>query len=161
MEQVLSSLTDAAQLDSGAVRKVFTLSGQPVTFLPQFFSSEDVFFVYGNERYSQDDFELEFEESKAIQSYKKTPGLRNGYNKRKILNLFSFLIYTFRIGPKPKMPKKELNRTYNSEENLLVKLSKDSNIILPMSLRQKYLVGRMIGDGISLIFYLRKELLIH
>lgn len=78
MEQVLSALTEAAQLDSGAVRKVFTLSGQPVTLLPQFFSAEDVFFVYGNERYSQDDFELEFEESKAIQSYKKTPGLRNG-----------------------------------------------------------------------------------
>ncbi|KAF2902983.1 hypothetical protein ILUMI_03210 [Ignelater luminosus] len=129
MEQVLSALTEAAQLDSGAVRKVFTLSGQPVTLLPQFFSAEDVFFVYGNERYSQDDFELEFEESKAIQSYKKTPGLRNG------------------VGPKPKMPKKELNRTYESDENLLVKLSKDNNIVLPMSLRQKYTVGRMIGDG--------------
>lgn len=78
MEQVLSALTDAASLDSGAVRKVFTLSGQQVTSLPQFFSSEDVFFVYGNERYSQEDFELEFEESKAIQQNKKTPGLRNG-----------------------------------------------------------------------------------
>jgi doublecortin-like kinase 1/2 len=78
MEQVLSALTEAAQLDSGAVRKVFSLSGQPVTNLSQFFSSEDVFFVYGNERFSQDDFELEFEESKAIQQYKKTPGLKNG-----------------------------------------------------------------------------------
>ncbi|KAK5650851.1 hypothetical protein RI129_001880 [Pyrocoelia pectoralis] len=127
LEQVFSSLTDTAQLDSGAVRKVFTLSGQPVTVLQQFFSGEDVFFVYGNERFSPDDFELEFEESKSIQSYKKTPGLRNG------------------VGPKPKMPKKELNRTYDSTENLLAKLSKD--IILPSSLRQKYNVGRMIGDG--------------
>lgn len=78
LEQVLSALTEAAQLDSGAVRKVFTLSGQPVTTLSQFFMNEDVFFVYGNERYSSDDFELEFEESKAIQQYKKTPGLKNG-----------------------------------------------------------------------------------
>jgi doublecortin-like kinase 1/2 len=129
MEQVLSALTEAAQLDSGAVRKVFSLSGQPVTNLSQFFSSEDVFFVYGNERFSQDDFELEFEESKAIQQYKKTPGLKNG------------------AGPKPKMPKKELNRTYESSESLLRKLSEDNNIILPLSLRQKYVVGRMIGDG--------------
>lgn len=79
MDQVLISLTEAASLDSGAVRKVFKLSGQPVNSLPQFFSSEDVFFVYGNERYSQEDFELEFEESRAIQQHKKTPGLRNGY----------------------------------------------------------------------------------
>ncbi|XP_044262083.1 serine/threonine-protein kinase GL21140 [Tribolium madens] len=129
MEQVLSALTEAAQLDSGAVRKVFTLSGQAVTILSQFFSSEDVFFVYGNERFSQDDFELEFEESKAIQHYKKTPGLKNG------------------AGPKPKMPKKELNRTYESSESLLRRLGEDNNIILPLSLRQKYTVGRMIGDG--------------
>lgn len=86
MDQVLSALTDAARLDSGAVRKVFTLSGQQVTSLPQFFENEDVFFVYGNERFSLDDFELEFEESKAIQQFKKTPGLRNGY----ILDVYSF-----------------------------------------------------------------------
>lgn len=79
LEQILSSLTDAAQLDSGAVRKVFTLSGQSVSSLEQFFDSEDVFFVYGNERTNQDDFELEFEESKTIQSYKKPPGYKNGY----------------------------------------------------------------------------------
>ena len=79
MEQVLGSLTEAASLDSGAVRKVFTLSGQQVTSLPQFFSSDDIFFVYGNERYQQEDFELEFEESKVIQQSKRTPGLRNGY----------------------------------------------------------------------------------
>ncbi|GJQ87040.1 hypothetical protein Trydic_g12620 [Trypoxylus dichotomus] len=128
MEQVLSALTEAACLDSGAVRKVFTLSRQPVTSLPQFFASEDVFFVYGNERFSQEDFELEFEESKAIQQYKKVPGLRNG------------------AGPKPKMPKKELNRTYESNENLLAKLSKD-NTVLPATLRQKFNIGEMIGDG--------------
>lgn len=78
LDQVFSSLTETAQLDSGAVRKVYTLSGLPVTSLEQFFNSEDVFFVYGNERVSSDDFELEFEESKTIQQYKKTPGLKNG-----------------------------------------------------------------------------------
>ncbi|KAI4459065.1 serine/threonine-protein kinase [Holotrichia oblita] len=118
MEQVLSALTEAASLDSGAVRKVFTLTRQPVTSLPQFFASEDVFFVYGNERFAQEDFELEFEESKAIQH----------------------------AGPKPKMPKKELNRTYESNENLLVKFSKD-NMVLPTVLRQKFNIGDMIGDG--------------
>lgn len=128
IEQVLRALTDAAQLDSGAVRKVYSLSGQNVTELSQYFQADDVFFVYGNERFNIDDIELEFEESKAIQSYKKTPGRRNG------------------SGPKPKLPKKELNRTYESEGNLLAKLSKDDNIPLPSNLK-RYQIGRLIGDG--------------
>lgn len=78
LDQVFGSLTETAQLDSGAVRKVFSLSGLPITSLEQFYNSEDVFFVYGNERVSSDDFELEFEESKTIQQCKKTPGLKNG-----------------------------------------------------------------------------------
>lgn len=132
MDQVLGALTEAARLDSGAVRRVFTLSGQTVTSLPQFFESEDVFFVYGNERFSQDDFELEFEESKAIQQYKKTPGLKNGSASL----------------PKPKMPVKNKNKNYSSEENsLLAKLSKDNSISLPPTLKLQYIVGRMIGDG--------------
>ncbi|CAH0558926.1 unnamed protein product [Brassicogethes aeneus] len=115
-EQVLSAFSELCQL---AVRKVFTLSGQPVNDLPQLFNTDDVFFVYGNERFSQDDFELEFEESKEIQKYKKVPGLRNG------------------AGPKPKMPKKDLNRTYELSED----------ITLPPSLNKKFVVGRLIGDG--------------
>lgn len=57
---------------------MYTLSGLSVTSLEQFFDSEDVFFVYGNERVSSDDFELEFEESKTIQQHKKPPALKNG-----------------------------------------------------------------------------------
>lgn len=46
------------------------------------------------------------------------------------------------------MPNKQKRKTTSSsEENLLVKLSKDNNIILPQPLRQKYTVGKMIGDG--------------
>ncbi|KAG5886685.1 hypothetical protein JTB14_007087 [Gonioctena quinquepunctata] len=135
LEQVLSAFSEVAQL---AVRKVFSLSGQSITDLPQFFATDDVFFVYGNEKASQADFELEFEESKAIQSYKRTPGLRNG------------------AGPKPKMPKKELNRTYESEESLLKKLSEDNNIILPVSLKT-YSVGRTIGDGNFAVVRLCKD----
>lgn len=45
------------------------------------------------------------------------------------------------------MPKKELNRTYESEESLLKKLSEENNVGLPGSLKNKYTVGRVIGDG--------------
>ncbi|CAG9815807.1 unnamed protein product [Phaedon cochleariae] len=140
MEQLLSAFSETAQL---AVRKVFTLSGQSVNDLSQLFETDDVFFIYGNEKSSQNDFELEFEESKAIQSYKKTPGLRNGIS--------------YRAGPKPKMPKKELNRTYESEESLLKKLSEDNNLILPVPLKGKYVVGRTIGDGNFAVVRLCKD----
>lgn len=52
--------------------------GQQVTTLPQFFDTDEVFFIYGNERHTQEDFELDFEESKAIQQYKKTSCHSNG-----------------------------------------------------------------------------------
>lgn len=56
------------------------------------------------------------------------------------------------------MPNKQKNRTYSSEEeSLLVKLSKDNNIVLPLSLRQKYTVGRMIGDGNFAVVRLCKD----
>lgn len=74
--------------------------------------------------------------------------------------MFQFLIFSiclhcyfneifFRAGPKPKMPKKELNRTYESEESLLKKLSEENNVGLPGSLKNKYTLGRIIGDGKS------------
>lgn len=51
------------------------------------------------------------------------------------------------------MPGKALNKTYSSEENsLLSKLSKDNNITLPPVFKQKYSVGRMIGDGMFSTF---------
>lgn len=60
---------------------------------------------------------------------------------------------TFRAGPKPKMPRKAMNKTNSSEENsLLAKLSKDNNITLPPAFKSKYIVGRMIGDGKCLFF---------
>lgn len=60
---------------------------------------------------------------------------------------WSLVFSVFRAGPKPKMPKKELNRTYESEESLLKKLSEENNVGLPGSLKNKYIVGRIIGDG--------------
>ena len=73
MDQVLNALTEVVRLDSGAVRRVYTLAGSLVTSLEHFFLDDDVFFVYGNERMNPDDFELEYEESKFIQQYKKAP----------------------------------------------------------------------------------------
>uniref|UniRef100_A0A672FCR8 Serine/threonine-protein kinase DCLK2 n=1 Tax=Salarias fasciatus TaxID=181472 RepID=A0A672FCR8_SALFA len=60
-DQVLTDITDAIKLDSGAVRRLYTLEGKQITCLQDFFGDDDVFIACGPEkyRYSQDDFVLD------------------------------------------------------------------------------------------------------
>ncbi|XP_061619938.1 serine/threonine-protein kinase DCLK2-like isoform X2 [Phyllopteryx taeniolatus] len=59
-EQVLADITEAIKLDSGAVKKLYTLDGKQLTCLQDFFGDDDVFMACGLEkfRYAQDDFVL-------------------------------------------------------------------------------------------------------
>uniref|UniRef100_A0AAY5E939 Serine/threonine-protein kinase DCLK2 n=1 Tax=Electrophorus electricus TaxID=8005 RepID=A0AAY5E939_ELEEL len=56
-EQVLADITEAIKLDSGAVKKLYTLDGKQVCVLQDFFGDDDVFIACGPEkfRYAQDD----------------------------------------------------------------------------------------------------------
>ncbi|XP_035783771.1 serine/threonine-protein kinase GL21140-like [Anopheles albimanus] len=128
-EHVLTAITQCVKLDTGCVRKVFTVAGVPVHRLSQFFEEDDVFFAYGNERVGANDFELEAEESKAIQAHRKT--LRSS---------------TTRTGPKPKMPVKSHNDTFVCVDESLLNggIHPDS---LPLELQAKYTLGSVIGDG--------------
>ncbi|XP_035377583.1 serine/threonine-protein kinase DCLK2-like isoform X2 [Electrophorus electricus] len=56
-EQVLADITEAIKLDSGAVKKLYTLDGKQLTSLQDFFGDDDVFIACGPEkfRYAQDD----------------------------------------------------------------------------------------------------------
>ncbi|XP_029287894.1 serine/threonine-protein kinase DCLK2 isoform X1 [Cottoperca gobio] len=60
-EQVLTDITDAIKLDSGAVRRLYTLEGKQIICLQDFFGDDDVFIACGPEkhRYAQDDFVLD------------------------------------------------------------------------------------------------------
>lgn len=128
-EHVLTAITQCVKLDTGCVRKVFTVSGVPVQQLAQFFGDDDVFFAYGNERVGVNDFELEAEESKAIAAHRKT--LRSS---------------TTRTGPKPKMPVKSHNDTFVCVDESVLNggILPDS---LPLELQAKYTLGTVIGDG--------------
>lgn len=80
-EHVLTLITESIKLDTGAVRKVYVSSGCQITHLEQFFELEDLFFVYGSERVSQDDMKLDFEEMRIVQAHKR--GLRRPANELK------------------------------------------------------------------------------
>lgn len=127
-EHALEAITDSVKLDSGAVRKVYTLNGVQVNNLEQFFSNDDdIFLAYGAEKSSQEDFELDFEESKAVQSFRKGPCLSKRHG-----------------GPMPPMPKK------SGKKNLTIPQVRTPSpvfIQLPLPLRMHFLAGHVIGDG--------------
>uniref|UniRef100_A0A8C9U682 non-specific serine/threonine protein kinase n=1 Tax=Scleropages formosus TaxID=113540 RepID=A0A8C9U682_SCLFO len=59
-EQVLTDITDAIKLDSGVVKKLYTLDGKQVTCLQDFFGEDDIFIACGPEKYRyQDDLLLD------------------------------------------------------------------------------------------------------
>lgn len=131
-EHVLTAVTQKVHLDTGYVRKVFTLSGNPVTQLADFFGDDDVFFAYGTERVNNpDDFRLEADEQKALQAIRKTVRTRGATCK----------------GPKPKMPVKS-NKMYDEEETSSTFDESDIDASdYPALLKELYVLGKVIGDG--------------
>ncbi|KAK3554523.1 hypothetical protein QTP70_024429 [Hemibagrus guttatus] len=73
-EQVLTDISDAIKLDSGVVKRLYTLEGKQgflqVTCLQDFFGDHDVFIACGPEkfRYAQDDFVLDHSECSVLKS---------------------------------------------------------------------------------------------
>ncbi|XP_034055382.1 serine/threonine-protein kinase DCLK1a isoform X1 [Gymnodraco acuticeps] len=68
-EQVLTDITDAIKLDSGVVKKIYTLEGKLVTCLQDFFGDEDVFVACGPEKYRyQEDLMLDESECRVMKT---------------------------------------------------------------------------------------------
>lgn len=132
-DHTLSTITDVAKLDTGAVRKIYTSDGNQVTNLEGFFAEDDIFFAYGSERASPDDFNLDFEELKAIQSLVK--GLRRTGGELKsgthCLDKFG------KSGPK--LP--------NKTKALKLQRRQESALNISSNLLSRYIVGQEIGDG--------------
>ena len=127
LEHAFEAITNAVKLDSGAVRRVYTLAGKPVISLEQFFECEEVFVAYGSEKSTQDDFELDTEESKNVQSFRRGPWV----SKRQ-------------SGPMPVMPRKSGKRITNAPQ---VRTPSPSWPDLPQPLRIVYTAGPVIGEG--------------
>uniref|UniRef100_A0A8C6SJ62 Doublecortin-like kinase 1b n=1 Tax=Neogobius melanostomus TaxID=47308 RepID=A0A8C6SJ62_9GOBI len=59
-DQVMTDITDAIKLDTGAVKRLYTVEGKMVTCLQDFFGDDDIFFACGPEKFRyQDDFNLD------------------------------------------------------------------------------------------------------
>jgi doublecortin-like kinase 1/2 len=80
LDMVLADLTITVRLDTGAVRKLFTLSGSPVNSLLDL-GDEEVFIAYGVDKASQDDFDLDLIEFRNVQAILKSQKLDLKYEK--------------------------------------------------------------------------------
>uniref|UniRef100_A0A4W3J9N3 Doublecortin domain-containing protein n=1 Tax=Callorhinchus milii TaxID=7868 RepID=A0A4W3J9N3_CALMI len=69
-EQVLTDITEAIKLETGVVKKLYTLDGKQVSCLQDFFGDDDVFIACGPEkfRYAQDDFSLDENECRVVKT---------------------------------------------------------------------------------------------
>ncbi|XP_073439320.1 serine/threonine-protein kinase DCLK1 isoform X4 [Dendrobates tinctorius] len=77
-EQVLTDITDAIKLDSGVVKRLYTLDGKQVMCLQDFFGDDDIFIACGPEKFRyQDDFLLDESECRVVKStsYTKLPNI--------------------------------------------------------------------------------------
>lgn len=161
--QVLGDITEAIKLDSGAVRKIFTLDGKPVTELVDFFKDDDIFIAYGPEKYSHDDFDLDSDEFKALSPHAKSP-IPFRRNKKKIAPKSSSTMSPMFTntdepetgcstnGSSPAGSPRLTRRRIRSKSPK--KASSDSNghfspavYCCPSVVTAKYEVGRIIGDG--------------
>ncbi|XP_008202852.1 serine/threonine-protein kinase GA29083 [Nasonia vitripennis] len=130
VEHVLGAITEVIKLDSGAVRKVYSLAGQQITLLEQFFDEDEIFIVYGLEKPNHEDFELDFEESKCVQ------GFRKGHCSIKKHN-----------GPMPKMPARNKLDKRSSYTLQSARTPSPSASNFPIPLKFHYSIGHIIGDG--------------
>ncbi|KAM6907323.1 serine/threonine-protein kinase DCLK1a [Xenentodon cancila] len=87
-EQVLTDITDAIKLDSGVVKKIYTLEGKLVACLQDFFGDEDIFVACGPEKFRyQDDLMLDESECRMMKSvtYGKMSASLNRFSPKAII----------------------------------------------------------------------------
>lgn len=148
-EQVLVDLTSAIKLDTGAVRKVFTLSGKQVTCLAEFFGEEEIFIAYGTEKFSHEDFELDAEEWKYLTGSNKNITKKSKTSTGSVQSPTpskrspgSSTHSSQAASPKPS------RRLYPSAAKIKQQNGHSVTVhSLPKEITDHYEIGKIIGDG--------------
>uniref|UniRef100_A0A672N542 Serine/threonine-protein kinase DCLK2 n=1 Tax=Sinocyclocheilus grahami TaxID=75366 RepID=A0A672N542_SINGR len=161
-EQVLTDITDAIKLDSGIVKRIYTLEGKQVICLQDFFGEEDIFIACGPEKFRyQDDFMLDDSDrllKSSLFEYKSTGSLLGTLEI--FAELHSQTLYTFFFqlstphsakSPSPSstspgsLKKCRVRPSLHNHPNTHTHETPIPTV--PSSISDRYKVGRMIGDG--------------
>uniref|UniRef100_A0A673CAE9 Serine/threonine-protein kinase DCLK2 n=1 Tax=Sphaeramia orbicularis TaxID=375764 RepID=A0A673CAE9_9TELE len=134
-EQVMTDVTDAIKLDSGVVKRLYTVDGKMVTCLQDFFGDDDIFLACGPEKFRyQDDFNLDENgnyTNGTAGSQLSTP--RSGKSP----------------SPSPTSPASLRRRQVleNRCSHEYTNKPMDEHPSVPPSIAERYKVGRTLGDG--------------
>uniref|UniRef100_A0A8C1W8U6 Serine/threonine-protein kinase DCLK2 n=1 Tax=Cyprinus carpio TaxID=7962 RepID=A0A8C1W8U6_CYPCA len=170
-EQVLTDITDAIKLDSGAVKRLYTLEGKQITCLQDFFGDDDVFIACGPEkyRYAQDDFVLDHSECQVLKSSysprsappvrysgskspgttrrNKSPGSVNGVPNSQITTPRS----AKSSSSSPTSPRSMRNFKVNplawQQASTVLLIINGNRNLAASTIMDKYKIGKVIGDG--------------
>uniref|UniRef100_A0A9J8BG14 Serine/threonine-protein kinase DCLK2 n=1 Tax=Cyprinus carpio carpio TaxID=630221 RepID=A0A9J8BG14_CYPCA len=170
-EQVLTDITDAIKLDSGAVKRLYTLEGKQITCLQDFFGDDDVFIACGPEkyRYAQDDFVLDHSECQVLKSSyssrsappvrysgskspgptrrSKSPGSVNGVPNSQITTPKS----AKSSSSSPTSPRSIRNFKVSplawQQASIVLLIINGNRNLTASTILDKYKIGKVIGDG--------------
>ncbi|KAG7262864.1 hypothetical protein CRUP_034208 [Coryphaenoides rupestris] len=149
-DQVMTDITDAVKLDSGVVKRLYTVDGKAVTCLQDFFGEEDIFIACGPEKFRyQDDLLLEHNANGTAGSQLSTP--RSGKSP----------------SPTPTSPASLRRRRSSQQSGSSLSLAStrvcdsledwdtppgeadgaDGSAHIPPSIAERYRIGRTLGGG--------------
>ncbi|ELT89101.1 hypothetical protein CAPTEDRAFT_228781 [Capitella teleta] len=158
-QQVMNDITSTIKLDTGAVRKLFTLGGKQITCLRDFFGEESMFIAYGNEKYALDDFDstnpCTRTEVKFSSAYKcvrqreritlKSPKMPRRMPMSASSSSNSLLSESLR-SKTPKSPASARRRLGSASSKVKV-IAAPATPTFPRELSLKYQIGQIIGEG--------------
>ncbi|XP_050960641.1 serine/threonine-protein kinase DCLK2-like isoform X2 [Labeo rohita] len=149
-DQVLADITEAIKLDSGVVKRLYTLDGKQLTSLQDFFGDDDVFMACGLEkfRYAQDDAAIGHAGKAAAAAFvnaseaprSDSPPVRSSQSPCSPGTQRSRKTSVNEASPSP-TPSRDLN----DEEELSPEVN--GNQVQSSVITEKYKVGKVIGDG--------------
>uniref|UniRef100_A0A3B3C0Y8 Serine/threonine-protein kinase DCLK2 n=1 Tax=Oryzias melastigma TaxID=30732 RepID=A0A3B3C0Y8_ORYME len=158
-EQVLTDITDAIKLDSGVVKKIYTLEGKLVSCLQDFFGDEDIFVACGPEKFRyQDDLMLDESECRMMKSvtYGKMSGSLNRFSPRTSIQsrrskspaAVNGMPASQQSTPHSgKSPSPSPTSPGSLSQRRVNEVLADEVPAVPSYISDRYKVGRMLGDG--------------
>uniref|UniRef100_A0A183CHP4 non-specific serine/threonine protein kinase n=1 Tax=Globodera pallida TaxID=36090 RepID=A0A183CHP4_GLOPA len=135
-DMVISDITAIIKLNSGVVRKLYSLNGKQMSTLADFFRDDYIFIAYGTERISLDDFFVISEEYKRMEINKNKPPRLNGQFKLRPTQL------------------KMLNKRSDGKEfRKKVCGTLNGDVELPLELKEQVKILEVLGDGNTALVY--------
>lgn len=153
-DMVISDITSKIKLNSGAVRKLYSISGKQVNTLADFFCDDFIFIAYGTERICFDDFNVVSEEYKRMEIGGRTPMNRQQGKFRlrptqmRMLRKRNPNDFRQKTGGDGRHMFKE----GNDDEQIQLENSA-ANVVLPSDLAERCRILSLLGDGNTAFVY--------